>query len=452
MTPPQSENPTAATHRTDRRHIVYLTNELPNQEYDTVLYTGFLMIRGLLAAGYDITVVHLRMQGMSVATEETRVRWLSELQRMRVRVMVEPLVSGPPPPKSGLQHLTRPLRKILAPRIEDQFYLLGDSERVAKLVGSLEPDIAIYWGNFQTIAACLGIAKQHFIAIVPEPPHLPEWFRIRPPHATWAFRFSPLFWRQTLAIHIRRKLSLRMLRKCPEVWCTVDHLTAWFQRSGIAHCQHVRNIVPDWGGTDWPAKRANATPTKRLKIVLMGAVSGTSTLAGLYFLARNLLPCLDAEFMGKFEIHICGGGTLPPNLQHQFDRPDVFVRGFVEDIVAELLSCDVFLAPTPIKLGSRVRIAYTWSVGCCVISHSANAYGLVEMKDGHNALLASNGADMARAIIRSHEDPELRARLQQNGRETFERYYSEAATVNKITVKIEHALEANRNSPNVRVL
>ncbi len=160
-------------------------------------------------------------------------------------------------------------------------------------------------------------------------------------------------------------------------------------------------------------------------------------MAGLYFLARDILPRLDSLLADQFEIHICGGGELTPELKQQFKRSDVILRGFVDDIISELRTSDVFLMPTPIPLGSRVRVAYAWSVGCSVISHAANIVGLEEMKDGHNALIGVSGLDVAKAILRIREEPGLAARLQANGRETFERYYSEAATVNKIVLKVE---------------
>ena len=439
-----SDGRIATAPSTRKKHIVYLSNEVPNKEYDTVLYTAFLTIRGLRDAGFDVTVMLLPHPTNSVATPEVRQRWLDELDKLNVGVLSEPLRAATAPPKSGLSIVSRPLRKLLWPRIADHFPLISYAPKIAALVETLRPDIVVYWGNFHTIAACVEIENTPFVAIVGEPPHLREWYRIRPPFVGWRIRFTLRFWRQTILILINKRLSLRLLKKCPHVWCTVTYLSEWYRDHGIAHCQHVRNIVPDWGGADWRDRRAAAAPAERLKIVLMGALGGTSTLAGYYFLAREILPNLDALFGGKFEIHICGNGELPPELERQFKRPGVIRRGFVDDIISELLSCDVFLVPTPIELGSRVRIAYAWSVGCCVVSHSANAIGLEEMQNGQNALLASSGLEVAKAIVRIDREPELRQMLQNNGRETFERYYSETATVDKIITKVEDVIQSSR--------
>jgi glycosyltransferase involved in cell wall biosynthesis len=226
------------------------------------------------------------------------------------------------------------------------------------------------------------------------------------------------------------------------------HLIGELIQKGHTHCCPSYFSPSPKSQLVWPFidfwRRAATAPTERLKIVMMGALGGTSTLAGLYFLAREKLPHLDVLFAGQFEIHICGSGELPPELERRFQRPDVFVRGFVDDIISELLSCDVFLIPTPIELGSRVRIAYAWSVGCCVVSHSADANGLEEMQDGQNALLASSGLEVAKAIVRTHREPDMRQTLQNNGRETFERYYSETATVDKIITKVEDIIQSSR--------
>ena len=106
----------------------------------------------------------------------------------------------------------------------------------------------------------------------------------------------------------------------------------------------------------------------------------------------------------------------------------------------------LFLVPTPIPLGSRVRIAYAWSVGCSVISHAANAVGLEEMEDGRNALLGFSGLDVAKAILRVREEPGLAGHLEANGRETFERYYSESATVDKIVSRVENLIGTRGSS------
>lgn len=430
-----------------KKHVVYISNIEPNKEYDTVLYTGYLMLRGLRDAGYEVTVLVLSLPAVSIASPEVRQRWRDELEAVGIGVKCETLSNGAAPPKKGIGKLTRPLRKLLLPKVKDHFPLIANAPKVAAVVEALKPDIAVYWGNFDTIAACVGIKKAPFVAIVGEPPHFPEWFRNRPPFVSSAYRFSFRFWRQSILILINRRLTLRLLKQCHTVWCTVTYLTQWYRSNGITDCQHIRNVVPDWGGPDWPARRAATAPTERLKIVLMGTVGGTSTLAGLHFLADEILPHLDALFADKFEIHICGSGKLPADLERKFQRPGVIRRGFVDDIVSELFSSDVFLVPTPIELGSRVRIAYAWSVGCCVVSHTANAVGLEEMKDGHNALLGTSGAEVAKAIIRTHQDPEMKQRLQKSGRETFERYYSESATVDKIITKVKDIIHASQLTP-----
>ena len=427
----------AVAHPKRHKHIVYLTNEVPNKEYDTVLYTGFLMIRGLRDAGFDVTVALLELVDGSVAPPDVRQRWLDDLHELGVDVVSQSLSAFPEPPKRGLTRIARPLRKLLLPQIRDHFPLISNAPKVTELVQSLNPDLVIYWGNFQTIPACAGLKHLPFVAILGEPPHFPEWFRIRPPFRAWSYRLTYPFWRQSLILRINRRLSLRLLRKFHSVWCTVTYLTNWYRDNGIANCQHVRNVVPDWGGADWQSRRAAAPKGDKLKIVLMGNVGGTSTVAGIYFLVDDILPHLERLLDGQFEIHICGSGKLPDDLKWRLQRPGVVLRGFVDDIISELTTSDVFLVPTPIPLGSRVRVAYAWSVGCCVISHTANCVGLEEMEGGDNALLGSSGLEVAQAILRSREEPALTEQIQANGRKTFERYYSESATVDKIVSKVE---------------
>ena len=118
---------------------------------------------------------------------------------------------------------------IIFPAEKDHFPSVFNAPKVAELVQPLKPDLLIYWGNFQTIAACVGLRHLPFVAILGEPPHFPEWFRIRPPFRAWAYRLTYPFWRQSMILHINRRLALRLLKNFQTVWCTVTYLTNWYR-------------------------------------------------------------------------------------------------------------------------------------------------------------------------------------------------------------------------------
>lgn len=177
---------------------------------------------------------------------------------------------------------------------------------------------------------------------------------------------------------------------------------------------------------------------------MMGHVGGTATLAGLYLLANETLPLLEQSLGSSFEIHICGKDQLPADLVTKLNRPSVRLRGFVDDVITELLTCDVFMVPTSIPLGVRGRIPYAWSCGCCVVSHQANTLGLPEMIHEGNALIAADGRGLAQTVIRAYKDPALRTRIGISGRRTYETQFSYSRTSNAIIAELERLVATRK--------
>ena len=230
---------------------------------------------------------------------------------------------------------------------------------------------------------------------------------------------------------------LELLKDCEATGASASHHAKWFHDNGVKGCRYLPNMVPDWGGDDWEQKREQNGQNDKLKILLMGHVLATANLSALYFLADEICPVLGERFNEEIEIHICGGGVIPDDLMARLQYPFVIRRGWVDDIIAELASSDVFLVPTPIPLGVRVRIAYAWSLGSCVIAHQVNELGLPEMVHDHNALLGNNGRQVAEQIIRAFEDSDLRRRLRLEARNTYETQFSNQVTGDKIFSVLE---------------
>ena len=88
------------------------------------------------------------------------------------------------------------------------------------------------------------------------------------------------------------------------------------------------------------------------------------------------------------------------------------------------MSAHVLLVPTSIPLGIRVRILTGFAYGSCIVTHPANASGIPELADGHNALMRSTPEALAGAIAEALRDPALRAELRRGARETYERWFA----------------------------
>jgi glycosyltransferase involved in cell wall biosynthesis len=141
-----------------------------------------------------------------------------------------------------------------------------------------------------------------------------------------------------------------------------------------------------------------------------------------------MLPYLD-DALGRdgFEVRIVGGYDPPPELAPLLEHPAVELHGFVPDVDAEFRDADVLVVPVSIKLGVRVRVLTGFSYGSCIVTHTANAYGIPELEHERNALLGDSPKTLAEQVVRAIRQPDLRVRLGAGARSTYERYFTPEA-------------------------
>ena len=430
--------------------LAFIEPEVPNREFSTVSYAARLFIDALTADGHEVHAVLPLPQRSMISDEVTRARWIQELEDAGVPVTVVP---GDPPeaPFHGrMAWRKEQARRLLRPRVGDYFAHVALAPAMAQTLDAIEPDVLFIWGGYEGIAATHEAVTAPRFAFMGDPAHLPDVYRRSPPLVGRGPRLTPPHALFRLEAWRKSQMMTRMLARCDAVAATSSHHAAWFRRHGVGRCQYLHNMVPDWGGPKWMERRLQEEPSGKFKILLMGHVGGTATLAGLYLLADEVLPALEHLLGSGFEVHVCGRGELPADLAAKLDRPSVRMRGYVDDIVTEIRSSDIFLVPTPIKLGVRVRIPYAWSVGACVVAHRANSQGLPELRDQTNALLASDGLRLARAIARAYHDAPLRSGLISEGRTTYEAEFSRDAVYPKILAELDR-IAVRRLHPGNRI-
>lgn len=412
--------------------IAFVASQVPNREYSASTYCALLLLEGLRAAGQEVAAILPLERESPTADASTRRRWLRELDASGFDV--RPLPGDPPPrPQAfrGAARLVR-LRRALRPRVEDYFPHAALREPLEGALGDFDPDVVLLL-SYETVAATDGVQLPR-MAFLGEPPHFPVAQRRRPPFVAHPPRLPA---RALESMNLRRwsEATVSLLARCEGVAINAAQHVDWLRRQGVRHARYLRYPAPDWGGRDWRARRSsNGEP---FKIVLIGRVTGSSTLPGLYFLADEVLPALDQALGPAFEVHICGGGVVPDDLAARLRHPAVHVRGYVDDIAAEVLGADVFLVPTPLELGARTRISYAWSCGSRVVSHAANATGLPELVDGTNALLASDGEGIAAAAAQIRSDPVLAERLGTSGRTAYETYFARDVATAALVAELE---------------
>jgi sugar transferase (PEP-CTERM/EpsH1 system associated) len=96
------------------------------------------------------------------------------------------------------------------------------------------------------------------------------------------------------------------------------------------------------------------------------------------------------------------------------ERPGVTVTGGVPDVRPWYRRAWLQMVPLRIGGGTRLKIVESLAIGTPVVSTTIGAQGL-ELRHGHDVLLADEAEDFAAAIARGLEDAALRTRLEAAG-------------------------------------
>lgn len=202
---------------------------------------------------------------------------------------------------------------------------------------------------------------------------------------------------------------------------------AYYAAKGHPNSSYIQNTWIDNLGPDkiqartWPQR-----PVAQV-IASIGRPAGTANSLGLLYLATEFLPAMRRVFGTQpFELHILGSGNPDPRLAKQLQAPEIKLRGFVDDIDAELLDKPLFLClnnGTEYNVG-HTRYLHAWSLGNCVLAHSAVREAMPELRHDENCLLGESAEAIARQVLRAHTDPQMARSLGDAGYRTFRNEFS----------------------------
>ena len=271
----------------------------------------------------------------------------------------------------------------------------------------------------------------------------------RPPYESGVSRakLMPAGLRRTLtlaqfAAQERRHLHrMRLLRGAANI-CAID--TAYYAGHGVA-CEYISNTWDDLVGADWRARRTSLEAGRAGIQILsnIGAVGATGNTFGMRYLGREVLPLI-AQTAADLDwtIAICGGGKLAPDLAEVLDHPRVRIKGFVDDIDAEVLSSGIFLLLNNAGpyTGGYTRVVYASATGACLVAHANLRNSMPELISGTNCLLGETPAEIARIIKQAMADEGLRRRIGAAARATYEAEYAPKAVAAKLGKMLQQNL------------
>lgn len=232
------------------------------------------------------------------------------------------------------------------------------------------------------------------------------------------------------------KFHLSIMNKYEILANVAENDAQYYQQKCRSDAFYIQNLwidrVPDWAG------KRKEEPGKI--IASIGRLDGTANSHGLGVLGRDLLPELAKTLPGTaYEIHILGGGTMHPALRKYFNRPEVRLRGYVDDIDAEFLSAPVFLSTNNASSYKVVHTRYlhAWSLGTCIVAHRDSALSMPELVHKKNALLGNDIPEMAALVKHALKNPSLRASLAHQGYLDFKNMHTAEVVAPKI-IQIYH--------------
>lgn len=255
--------------------------------------------------------------------------------------------------------------------------------------------------------------------------------------------------RQRLYLQALRRAHLTIMRSYQLV-TNVSAVDAAVYRRHRVPAVYLQNMWPAPLTGDWQARRDAAEQTRPLKIVgNVGNLSATGNTFGLETLAREIVPEL-RQRLGRdgFEVHLFGGHRPHPGLEELLRDPNIVIRGFVDDLDAELVEAPVFLVANN---RSRFRVGHTrflhaWSLGSCCVAFKGSREAMPELVHGENVLLGSSSAEIVDWVARAGTDRALRRNIGRGGRTTLVEKFAPAAVAGSLADHVER-LARRRGAP-----
>lgn len=313
--------------------------------------------------------------------------------------------------------------------------LLPDMRRV---VGKIRPDIVVGIWSWEALAATYAIKDVPKFMYYGNPDHKPEAARLQSPDLfgipTSTLEDRLRYWTSVRLNKAREVQHVRMMRHC-EMTVNNSLIDAkYYQQMGHPHSVYLQNLWPRTNEAPLFEERHSVRNPVRV-VASVGNLGATGNTFGLYFLGEHIAPRLSERFReGEITLDVYGGGVPSSKVASVLDHPRLRLRGWVEDLDAEMRSACAFLVLTNVSgfVVGNTRILLAWSLGCSLVAHSVSALSMPEIVDGENALLGDSPDAIADAICRLVREPDLRAKIGRGGYETYREYYDSETVVPKM--------------------
>jgi glycosyltransferase involved in cell wall biosynthesis len=312
----------------------------------------------------------------------------------------------------------------------------GQHGRIVEACGDWKPDVALTIWSEAATAAASGLSIPKF-AYYGNPDHKVAKAALEFESSISPNGFKGRDFIDRLRIRAICRAHLNIMKRQAAVGDVALNDAEFYRSHGVENAFYIRNMWPCPDREDWKELRNNSEQTKPIKITgNVGNLSATGNTFGLRTLVNEVLPAIKTRLgEGSFQIHLFGAHQPHPALRQRLADPHIIVRGFVDNLDAEIISSPIFLVANnynSFKVGNT-RFLHAWSLGSCVIAFRDSAEAMPEIRHGVNALLARSAEEMAEYVFLAARDPRLRRKLGQGGIATLRYEFNPRNVVAKIS-------------------
>ena len=317
------------------------------------------------------------------------------------------------------------------PLAMSRFHSRAVAKRAADLCESRDIDI-VHFDHLHTAAYVQAI-----------PPQLPTILRqhnvesrILERYAETAARpfLRPLIRAQSRAVARYEAISCARFDQCLAV-TAVDAA----QLHQLAPQASVK-VLPDGVDLEFFQPDPDCLPDEQ-RVVTTGDYSWGPTRDGLLFLCREVWP--EMRRVQPEARLTTVGKEIPAEAREDAANKGIDIAGYVNDVRPEILRGAVFLAPTRVGSGIRIKILEAMALGRPVVSTTVGAEG-IEAVDGRDLQIADTPDELVRAIAALLQDRNAREKMGAAGLDLVRRHYGWDALGDQLAQTYAEVVETKR--------
>ena len=312
-------------------HVVFITQIVPSLGIGGDGIYLWTAARYFLETGHRVTFCIQPAGYYSTGPEEKRAQ-TNQFSALGAGLVWLPEQPSSTPPNGYLGIL----RRTVFPDPVELNPNVSVAPQVVKALREISPSVVVPH-HFPALATTKGLDGIPRLATLADPDILWDFvqWRLSPIRPSRRYILATL---KLLSRERRRKAMVQVASECERLACHSAHHAAWYRRAGLPRCVHLPVPTIDPVGQDWWHLRKASTPAAKPKIIMVGRLTGSATIIGLYYFANQVLPLLERQLGSSgFEVHIIGRSALPADLARKLARPAIKLSRAQEDYESPLL-------------------------------------------------------------------------------------------------------------------